>query len=172
MTMQHADTATEVKSFVNAEDLLNEWVGHRRLTRRVIEAFPEDILFTYRIGTMRTFADMVKELLDMGAPGVKGIVTNNWENTGGFSEHTFTPEQKNKAYLLQQWDLATEEIINWFPQITAERFQETVLAFGMYEGQVFSSLLYFIDNEIHHRAQGYVYLRSLGIEPPAFWNRN
>lgn len=170
MTMQHA-TATEVKTFVSAEDLLNNWMGHRRLTRRVIEAFPEDILFTYRVGTMRTFADMVKELLDISGPGVKGIVLDKWENTG-FSEHTFTPEQKTKEYLLQQWDLATEEVITWFSQISEERFLETVLAFGAYEGQVFSTILYFIDNEIHHRAQGFVYLRSLGIEPPAFWNRN
>ena len=33
-------------------------------------------------------------------------------------------------------------------------------------------LLYVIENEIHHRGQGYVYLRSLGIEPPAFWDRS
>ncbi|MGB4400232.1 MAG: DinB family protein [Daejeonella sp.] len=26
------------------------------------------------------------------------------------------------------------------------------------------------DNETHHRAQAYVYLRALGIEPPAFWD--
>jgi uncharacterized damage-inducible protein DinB len=32
-------------------------------------------------------------------------------------------------------------------------------------------LLYMVDNEIHHRAQGYVYLRLLGIEPPAFYER-
>jgi uncharacterized damage-inducible protein DinB len=28
-----------------------------------------------------------------------------------------------------------------------------------------------IDNEIHHRGQGYVYLRALGIEPPGFYDR-
>jgi uncharacterized damage-inducible protein DinB len=28
-----------------------------------------------------------------------------------------------------------------------------------------------IDNEIHHRGQGYVYLRALGIEPPPFCER-
>ena len=28
-----------------------------------------------------------------------------------------------------------------------------------------------VDNEIHHRGQGYVYLRELGIEPPPFWER-
>ena len=31
--------------------------------------------------------------------------------------------------------------------------------------------IYAVDNEIHHRAQGYVYLRALGIEPPAFYER-
>ncbi|MEJ6979249.1 DinB family protein [Pedobacter sp. P351] len=29
-----------------------------------------------------------------------------------------------------------------------------------------------IDNEIHHRGQAYVYLRSLGITPPFFWERD
>ena len=33
------------------------------------------------------------------------------------------------------------------------------------------SVLYGIDNEVHHRGQGYVYLRALGITPPAFYER-
>ena len=44
--------------------------------------------------------------------------------------------------------------------------------FGEYESTVRWSIFYFINNEIHHRGQGYVYLRSLGIEPPAFWDYN
>ncbi|MFS8616658.1 MAG: DinB family protein [Solitalea sp.] len=31
--------------------------------------------------------------------------------------------------------------------------------------------MYLIDNEIHHRGQGFAYLRSLGIAPPFFWER-
>jgi uncharacterized damage-inducible protein DinB len=50
-------------------------------------------------------------------------------------------------------------------------FSETMTAFGMYPGKVYDLLLYGIDNEIHHRGQGYVYLRSLGIAPPAFFER-
>ncbi len=34
------------------------------------------------------------------------------------------------------------------------------------------TVLYFIDNEIHHHGQGTVYLRALGIGPPAFWDRD
>jgi uncharacterized damage-inducible protein DinB len=35
----------------------------------------------------------------------------------------------------------------------------------------YAMFLYAIDNEIHHRGQGYVYLRALGIEPPPFYER-
>jgi uncharacterized damage-inducible protein DinB len=33
-------------------------------------------------------------------------------------------------------------------------------------------ILYVIGNEIHHRGQGYVYLRALAIEPPSFYDRS
>lgn len=169
MTAQN--TAVETQSFISSANLLNEWVGHRRLTRKVIEAFPEDQLFTFSIGGMRTFANMLKELIDIGAPGVKGIVEDKWE-TGNPWDHSFAENEKTKAHILDLWDKGTETIIELFPQISEERFSEVIKAFGQYEGSVYSSILYFIDNEVHHRAQGYVYLRSLGIEPPAFWDRN
>ncbi|MEJ7558483.1 MAG: DinB family protein [Pedobacter sp.] len=170
--MNTADINTEITPFVSSANFLNEWLGHRRLTRKVIAAFPEDKLFTYSIGGMRPFAEMVKELIDLSGPGIKGIALDNWENTEGFSEHTLAENQRTKESLLQLWDESTEEITKYFSQISQERFEENVLAFGQYEGQVFSTILYFKDNEIHHRAQGTVYLRGLGIEPPAFYDRN
>jgi hypothetical protein len=51
----------------------------------------------------------------------------------------------------------------------ARRFLETATAFGRYPGLVYDLLLCAIDNEIQHRGQAYVYLRSLGIEPPPFY---
>ncbi|MFP5079701.1 DinB family protein [Pedobacter sp. JCM 36344] len=170
--MNTAEINTEISPFVSTKNFLDEWLGHRRLTRKVINAFPEDKLFTYSIGGMRPFGEMVKELIDVSGPGVRGIVLDNWENTGGFSEHTLSEDERTKGSLLKLWDQSTEEIIKFFAQISAERLEQTVLAFGQYEGQVFSTILYFRDNEIHHRAQGVVYLRSLGVEPPAFYDRN
>lgn len=173
MTTQNNLTETlATTSFASGTDMLNAWLGHRRLTRRVIEAFPEDKIFDYNIGGMRPFADMVKELLDISGPGIKGIATDKWPEATGFSSHSAKDVADTKTALLQLWDQATEEIRTYWPEISEARFQENTVVFGMYEGQVFSSILYFIDNEIHHRAQGTVYLRSLGIEPPAFWNRD
>src|SRR6266850_6723999 len=73
--------------------------------------------------------------------------------------------------ILRLWDESTEKINGLWPQIPSERFQETMTAFGQYPGRVYDLLLYVIDNEIHHRGQGYVYLRALGIEPPPFYER-
>lgn len=159
-------------SFISASNLLDQWNGHRRLTRRVIDAFPQDSLFDYSIGGMRPFADMIKELLDISAPGVRGIATGEWANGGGFDNHSAKDVASSKDDLLTLWDASTHEINFLWSQLSEEKFLETVVAFGMYEGTVYSTILYLIDNEIHHRGQGTVYLRSLGIEPPAFWNRD
>lgn len=145
--------------------LLEHWQGHRSLTRRVIESFPEDQMFTYAIGGMRTAAELVKELLGIAVPGLKEMVT---ANVSAFEEDF---PVSSKAELLARWDQATEELNQLFPQIEPERFQENIVLFGQYEGTIISSILYFIDNEIHHRGQAYVYLRSLNIEPPAFYER-
>lgn len=149
---------------ITADALLDHWQGHRRLTRRVIEAFPEDKLFTYSLGGMRPFGELALEMLTMGAPMVRGTVTGKWETSAG-------REPRPRVELLRQWDDATKEIDSLWKQIPPERFQETIKAFGQYEGRASDLLLYVIDNEIHHRGQGYVYLRTLGIDPPPFYER-
>ncbi len=161
-------TATEEQlvSVITSTELLQHWQGHRSLTRKVIAAFPEKEFFEYSIGTMRPFAAMVQELLAIAVPGIKQIVGGEAEE---LKEHI--EEANSKANILSLWDKATDDINRLWAQISNERFRETILAFGQYEGTVWSSIFYFIDNEIHHRAQGYVYLRSLGIEPPPFWER-
>ncbi|WP_347374089.1 DinB family protein [Aequorivita sp. Q41] len=158
--------ATITKTAITTDDLLSHLQGHRNLTRRTIEAFPEKEFFNHSLGGMRTFAEMIMELLGIAAPGVQEIVSGK---SAPLVEHV--DHENSKAKMLQLWDEATAQINVLWPQISEARFQENITLFGMYEGTVWSSLFYFIDNEIHHRGQGYVYLRSLGIEPPAFYER-
>ena len=67
--------------------------------------------------------------------------------------------------------MRTAEIDRLWKDIPAERFQETDKAFGQWEMPIYGLINYLIDNEVHHRGQGYVYLRALGVEPPAFYVR-
>lgn len=159
-------STTKEQPILTPEEFLKNWQGHRRLTRRVIEAFPEKDLFNFSIGGMRTFANLTKELLAIAAPGLKEIVSG--ENQP-FDEKKDT--LKTKAELLTAWDKATEEIDFYFNQIPLERFREMNNLFGQYNFPIIDNLFYFVDNEIHHRGQGYVYLRALNIEPPVFWER-
>jgi len=159
-------TATITKQFISSEQLLEHWQGHRNLTRRVIEAFPEKELFEFSIGGMRPFAKLAVELISIGGPALKGIVNKHEE---AFNEEAFNP--KTKEEILKKWDEETQVINQYFNEISEERFQETFNLFGQYEFPVYQNILYFVDNEVHHRGQGYTYLRALGIEPPFFGER-
>ena len=151
--------------FITPEALLAHWQAHRRLTRRVIEAFPEDQLFTFSLGGMRPFGGLAMEMLTMAEPMLRGLVTGDWTMPGSRD-----PQPKHE--ILRLWDESTKQIDKFWLELPPERFLETANAFGQYPGVVHDLILYVIDNEIHHRGQGYVYLRALGIEPPAFFDRS
>jgi uncharacterized damage-inducible protein DinB len=158
---------TETASFsvITADALLGNWQGHRRVTRRTIEAFPEDQLFQFSLGGMRTFGEMVLEMIGMAVPIVKGVSTGDWVE--------FKPAKpQTKSELLSLWDAQTGELDDNFAKIPPARFPAIDKAFGAWEMSGVAMIQYAIDNEIHHRGEGYVYLRALGIEPPPFWDRN
>lgn len=155
---------TSSAQVITPQGLLEHWQGHRRLTRRVIDAFPDEMLFTFSVGSMRPFGMLALEMLTMTVPMVNGAVTGDWDAPGDRSA-------RPKADLLKAWDESTEQLNTLWPRIPVERFQETVTAFGQYTDTLTNLLLYVIDNEIHHRGQGYVYLRALNVEPPPFYER-
>ncbi len=157
---------TVTVAIITPEDLLKHWQGHRTLTRRVIELFPEKDFFEFSIGGMRPFSKLVDELLAIAAPALKGIV-----NRDSQSYNEGADSLKSKTNYLEKWDQDTIEINNYWSQLSIEDFNETFNLFGQYEFPVIQNILYFIDNEVHHRGQGYVYLRAIGIDPPFFWER-
>ncbi len=156
---------SEHVSFITPDALLSHWQAHRRLTRRVIQAFPDDKLFTFSVGGMRPFGALALEFITMAVPMVQGAVSGDWNASTN-------REPRPKEELLRLWDESTERLDALWPQIPPERFQESLTAFGQYPGVLHDLILYVIDNEIHHRGQGYVYLRALGIEPPPFYDRS
>ncbi len=157
---------TITQPILSQAELLRNWQGHRKLTRRVIEAFPEKELFEFSVGNMRPFAGLVKELLAIAIPGLQEILTGKNKPFDDKKDNLNT-----KASLLEAWDHATEQIDIYWQQIQPERFREEVNLFGQYKFPAIDNIFYFMDNEIHHRGQGFVYLRALGIEPPHFWER-
>jgi uncharacterized damage-inducible protein DinB len=155
----------ESAPFITPKALLEHWQGHRRLTRHVIDAFPDDQLFSFSLGGMRPFGELAMEMITMAVPMVRGVVSGSWSTSSN-------RDPRPKQEVLGLWDESTEQLNELWPQVPAQRFLETLTAFGQYTGPTHDLILYVIDNEIHHRGQGYVYLRALGIEPPAFYDRS
>jgi uncharacterized damage-inducible protein DinB len=146
--------------------LLDHWQGHRRLTRRIIEAFPSDEAYaTFSVGGMRPAAGLIAELLHMAVPILRGVATGEWA-----SRERTTPATRAEA--LAAWDADTAEIDAVWATLPDDAFQKVTTAFGQWEGPGHWQFLYAIDNEVHHRSQAYVYLRALGVEPPPFYDRS
>ena len=157
-------TAPTTESVLTADALLKHWQGHRQVTRKTIEAFPDDKLFSFSVGGMRPFGELACEFLGMDVPIVEGVATGRW------SKFEFA-KPTTKAELLALWDAHTQQLNDQFPAIPPARFSERDVAFGRWEMTGIQMIQYAIDNEIHHRGQGYVYLRALGVEPPPVWDR-
>jgi uncharacterized damage-inducible protein DinB len=151
---------------VTADQMLEHWMGHRKLSRRTLELFPEDQLFTFSIGGMRPFGQLALEML-MILPTLRGVSTGEWKWEPSYDDVT------TKDALLAAWDDCDAKLQQTWKGITPERLSaiEADNFWLQHATSNVSKVQYWIDNEIHHRAQGYVYLRALGIEPPAFWER-
>lgn len=157
-----------LSTMFSKDELLDVLEGNRRLTIRTIEAFPEKELFNFTAAEpMRPFSKMVKEILDIEWSYIRGIALGQWD---------WVPDQfnvKTKNELLSACEKVRKETLELWPRITEERLA-TVEKDPFFEAPPTSHLnrlLYCLENEIHHRGQGYVYLRILGIEPPAFYER-
>lgn len=143
------------------------WEGNRRLTVRTIEAFPEDKLFEYvPIEPLRPFSAMVKEILNIEGGYMRGIALNEWEFSDPLADIS------TKEALLKACEEGRAETRKMWGSVTDDRLAtvEKDPFFGAEQAH-FERLQYALENEIHHRGQGFVYLRMLGIEPPAFYVR-
>lgn len=126
-----------------AQEMLQHWKGHRALTRRTIERFPDDHLFSFTPGApLRTFGDMMLETVRMIAPSLHGARTGEWN-----FKLADTSAIQDKAALLAAWDEADELIATTWPHLTHEALRGVVPPLPHLR-----ALPYLVDNEIHHRA--------------------
>lgn len=164
--MSTLEKTEKINAVITPAELVTHWTGHRQLTRKLIEAFPEKDFFEFTIGGMRPAAQLVQEMMDVSTGGVREMAGGD---AGEIAGHGVKATTKSEALAI--WDENTAELLGNLEKIPLEKFHERILSFGEYEGTIWGNIFYFLDNEIHHRAQAYVYLRALGIEPPAFWDR-
>jgi hypothetical protein len=163
---QQASNAPEW--FITSDSILSHWQNHRKLTREVIKAFPEDKLFKYSLSGMRSFAILVKEMICVSDSGIQYLFQDiPVSEPARYSGMTFANTKKE---LLNLWDDVTYKIDVLWPLIPQQRFHKVTAIPESCVKTASEIILSWIDNEIHHRAHGYLYLRSLKIELPLLEN--
>ena len=91
-----AASVPAVSPALSIPDFIAHWQGHRALTRRVIEAFPDDQLFTFSLGGMRPFGAQATEIHLVDAMTVTAMRTGEWPEPGGPRSH------RHRARLLKR----------------------------------------------------------------------
>src|SRR5687768_15818664 len=95
----------------STDALLDHWQGHRRVTRRMIEAFPEEALFSYSIGGMRPFSDLALEMIGMCRAGIRGVATREWVT----DVYAGASKPRTREELLRLWDEVTDQLNTLWP---------------------------------------------------------
>jgi len=163
-----------VPELVTRDRFFEAWEANRRLTLKTIEAFPEDKLFGYTpVEPLRSFGSMLLEVAYLELDYMRGIATGEWVLTSPSKAFAQRPGAESRAKLLDLFHEVRGRTRDWWAGVTVERLLTTEPDpfFGAPPDMMIQRLEYAVENEIHHRAQGYVYLRLLGIEPPAFYDR-
>ncbi len=166
-TMSKTATTTNQSTTISItpDVMLAYWQDERLQTRQLIESFPEDHLFFYSMDGMKPFSELAWEIISMSIPAVVGITSGHWQPTGSFSRSWNSSNKPlNKKDLLTRWDETTEEINRLWETMPSERLNEKQTVFGLGSGPVYSFVLRYIDQEIQHRCQGILYLKSLSLK--------
>lgn len=154
---------------------------------RAAELFP--FRHEVRAGTLQAVRTLPEEHLEWKpAGGVHSIISwlrhiaqseDWWIQAGVFGQHDFVPRRKMQLldkesvlqYLQETRDV-TERLLEEWP---AEKLRETVPVPPGFRGVPRGPQLplhwimgNLYDHERHHRAQIYLYLRLMGVEPPLY----
>lgn len=114
---------------------------------------------------MRPFAELMSEILNVEDSVMRGLATGEWKWEPA---HTGLASKSDLQRAFRELRSRTEAT---YRDLTPEKLRRVETDAWGVQSTNLERLFYVIDNEIHHRAQGYVYLRRLGLEPPAFYER-
>src|SRR3954471_2787439 len=108
--MTHNDIFTATETVMTPEAMLAHWQGHRRLTRRVIDAFPDDKLFGFSVGGMRPFGALALGMITVAGPMGSGAFSGDWNTSAN-------RDPRPKQEVLRLWDENTTQLDVLWPKI-------------------------------------------------------
>ena len=144
-------------------EAVKEWERAKAYTKEYLDAMPDSAFSLKPTKEMRSFADQMLHIADgnygfgSSATGEKSPVAMGLEKGTDKSKATVTKET------LASYDF----IINGLKKMSAAQLQEPVKVFDRFELTRELAMAKAFEHQTHHRGQGTVYLRMVGVTPPA-----
>ncbi|PTA68766.1 DinB family protein [Deinococcus arcticus] len=146
--------------------LAAHWLGHHHLTARTLALYPDEALLTFSPAPpLRSFGAMLWEVHGQTGYVLQGLRSGIWGEP-----RWSAPTGRDPAALRAAWAAQTAQLARELPGVPDAAYLGAHRT-GWGELSGLDAALGAVDNQVHHRAQGYVYLRALGLEPPEFWDR-
>jgi uncharacterized damage-inducible protein DinB len=156
------------------EQIATYWDNVRAVTARFLDVFPAEHLDFRPVDTLFTAREQLQHLIASQAMFVRGWTEDVWSfpwQDGRWVARELVNESFDTLPGLRRFygevHLRALRFLRELPPDAGSRIYQT----HMGPLSIDAMALYAIDEEIHHRAQLAVYLRCLGIRPPAFVQR-
>jgi uncharacterized damage-inducible protein DinB len=159
---------------VYLDQIMTYWDNVRSVTKRFLDVFPPEHLDFRPVETVFTARHQLQHLIASEAMFVRGWTAGVWDRPwqdGRWVAHDLVDESFDTIPGIGRfYDKVHREALQFLrslPNDAGSRIYQTSLG----PLSIDAMALYAIDEEIHHRAQLGIYLRCLGIQPPAFLQR-
>jgi uncharacterized damage-inducible protein DinB len=146
------------------QQLIKDWERAKAYTKEYLDAMPKDKYGFKANDSVRTFAQQMLHLAQ-GTIGLSGNgtgATRLWPGWNLEQSKTAQTADSVNYYVLASYDFAIEGLKN----MDAAKLEEKNKR-GSFDETRLSWLLKAFEHQTHHRGQITIYIRLLGIRPPA-----
>jgi uncharacterized damage-inducible protein DinB len=134
------------------------------VTRRAVAAIPDDKLDFRPTVEMMSARELALHLIGNYSFLAAGMGENDW----GLESFKLKGNYKSTQELVEVFDQLYRRTRGRLEQFPDDGFDLRVKPFGA-EQKISSIAMGIAEHEIHHRGQLYVYLRLMGVTPPAMY---
>jgi len=155
--------AGTAKAQNTSNETIKEWERAKAYTKEYLDAMPDSSFSFKPTPEMRSFADQMYHIADanygfgVSATGQKSPVA------GALEKGT----DKSKATVSKETLASYDFIIAGLQKLSAAQQKEKVMVFGKFEMTKELAAAKAFEHQTHHRGQTTVYLRLVGVKPPA-----
>ena len=148
--------------------VFNRLAMSHKVTRKVLQAIPEDKLDFRATPEMRTVRELVLHMY--GSPvGMVEAIPRGELTMADYQAGEDIKHAPDKETMIAYCDACMAQVLKIGEEISEEKLNSIIKCFYG-DFPIYEHLGFIYDEHWHHRGQLYVYLRLMGVQPPFLYD--